>query len=314
MLTLADVGPIAKTLGNILTGEPRSHGALTMVPLLAPMLSEPDWLTLAEDDAGVRITEVSEAGSVPNLTVTNLADRPLLLLDGEQLLGAKQNRILNTTVLIAANATVTVPVSCVEQGRWGYRERHFTPSDVSLFASVRRAKADSVTRSARAGRGHVADQGGVWDALAARTAEHAVPSPTGAMHDFFAHYAADIDATRTALAPVPGQIGAVVYLEGRWAGLELLAGPGLFARAWPRLCAGYAGDSIGRKAARRRVPSSATVLANLAACPTETVSAVGLGAEYRLTGEKLAGAGLVVDDQVAQLMAFPRATTDRAHR
>jgi len=310
MLTVAEVGPIAKTLGNILTGEPRSHGALTMVPLLAPMLSEPDWLTLAEADARARITEVSEAGSVPNLTVTNLADRPLLLLDGEQLLGAKQNRILNTTVLIAANATVTIPVSCVEQGRWGYRGRHFTPSDVSLFASVRRAKADSVTRSTRAGRGHVADQGGVWDVLAAKAAEHAAPSPTGAMHDFYAHYEADIAATRTALAPVPAQIGAVVYLEGRCVGLELLAGPGLFARAWPRLCAGYAGDSIGLKAAQRHVPSSAAVLANLAACPTEAVSAVGLGAEYRLTGEKIAGAGLVADDRVAHLMAFPRSTTD----
>ncbi len=310
MLTVAEVGPIAKTLGNVLTGELRSHGALTMIPLLAPMLSEPDWLTLAEADAPVRITEVSEAGSVPNLTVTNLADRPLLLLDGEQLLGAKQNRILNTTVLIAANATVTIPVSCVEQGRWGYRGRHFTPSDVSLFASVRRAKADSVTRSARAGQGHVADQSGVWDALAARAAEHAVSSPTGAMHDFYAHYEPDIAATRTALAPLAGQIGAIVYLEGRWVGLELLAGPGLFACAWPRLCAGYAGDSIGRKGPSGGVPSSATVLATLVACPTEAVSAVGLGTEYRLTGGKITGAVLVADDRVAHLMAFPRATTD----
>ncbi|MGH8953160.1 MAG: ARPP-1 family domain-containing protein, partial [Acidimicrobiia bacterium] len=50
--------------------------------------------------ASAHITEATEAGTVPFLQVTNNADHPLLLLDGEELLGAKQNRILNTTVLV----------------------------------------------------------------------------------------------------------------------------------------------------------------------------------------------------------------------
>jgi hypothetical protein len=64
-------------------------------------------------------------------------------------------------VLVAATSDLTIPVSCVERGRWGYRERHFAPSDASLFASVRQKKAAWVTRSVRAGRGHMSDQGGV---------------------------------------------------------------------------------------------------------------------------------------------------------
>jgi hypothetical protein len=109
-----------------------------------------------------RVTEVSEAGSVPFLTVANGADRPLLLLDGEELIGAKQNRILNTTVLVGAHTEVTIPVSCVEQGRWGYRGRQFRPGDASLYASLRARKAAHVSQSVRAGRGHRADQGEVW--------------------------------------------------------------------------------------------------------------------------------------------------------
>ena len=310
MLTMCEVGPIAKILGNVVTGTPCSHGALTVVPLLAPMLSEPTWVTLADPGARAHITEVSDAGSVPHLTVNNLADRPLLLLDGEQLVGAKQNRVLNTTVLIAAEATVTIPVSCVEQGRWGYRSRHFAPSDVSLFASARRAKAHSVTGSAQAGKGHESDQGRVWEALSARPTEHAVRSPTGAMDDFYAHYRGDITAARTALAAVSGQIGAVVYLEGRWVGLELLAGPALFARVWQQLCAGYAGDAIGRRGRQRRVPSSRAVLTMLADCPVAAVETVGLGQEYRLIGDKMAGAVLVAGDRVAHLTGFPAATPD----
>src|SRR3989304_2882108 len=99
MPTPPEIDPIATALVNILAGEPVTHGALTMIPILAPLLAEPAWLMLAEAGERVRITEVSEAGSVPTLQVTNTADQPLLLLDGEELVGAKQNRILNMTVL-----------------------------------------------------------------------------------------------------------------------------------------------------------------------------------------------------------------------
>ena len=302
---VAEIGSIARTLGNILAGEPLSLGALTVVPVLAPMLSEPGWLTLAEAGDRVRITEVDEAGAVPQLKVVNLADQALLLLDGEELVGAKQNRVLNTTVLVAARSALTIPVSCVEQGRWGYRGRHFAPGDASLFASVRQKKAAWVTQSVRAGRGHVADQGGVWDELASKAAQHQVASPTGAMRDFYQRYEEEMAGARRALAPVTGQIGSLVYLSGRWVGMDLLAGPSLFARVWPRLCTGYAADAIGRKPSVRMTPSPATVLRRLTACPVEMVPPVGLGTEYRLTGRTTAGAVLIADERVAHLMAFP---------
>jgi hypothetical protein len=50
------------------------------------------------------ITEVDEEGPVPDLKVANLGNLSLRLLDCEQLVGAKQNRILNMTVLVAAPA------------------------------------------------------------------------------------------------------------------------------------------------------------------------------------------------------------------
>ena len=49
-------------------------------------------LTLAGAGDRVRITEISEGGSVPDLRVAKVGDLPLLLLDGQQLVGAKQNR------------------------------------------------------------------------------------------------------------------------------------------------------------------------------------------------------------------------------
>jgi len=248
---------------------------------------------------------VSEAGSVPFLQVANGADRPLLLLDGEELVGAKQNRILNTTVLVGAHAEVTIPVSCVERGRWDYRGRQFRPGDSSLFASLRARQAGRVSQSLRAGRGHMADQGEVWAQLACRASELDVASPTGAMHDLYARHEADLAAARRALGAQPGQVGALVYMGTRWVGLDLLAGPGLFGRAWPRLCAGYVADAIGRQALPWTRLNAGAVLEALAQNQAEPAPAVGLGEEYRLGTAGLAGATLVAQGRVAHLMVFP---------
>jgi hypothetical protein len=305
MPTLAEIEPVATTLRSLLTAEPVSHGALTMIPLVTPLGSDPDWLTLDEAGDQVRIAEVSEGGSVPDLTLTSAAAKLVLVLDGEELIGAKQNRVLNTTVLVAAGATLRIPVSCVEQGRWHDRSRHLAPSDTSLYASLRGKKAAWVTRSVRAGRGHRSDQVGLWTDLAAKDADHEVASPTGAMRDFYSRYEDEMAAGRRALSARPGQVGALVYLAGRWAGLDLLAGPRLFARAWERLATGYLADGIGRAPGSRLAPSPRTVLRRLAGCPAEAAPAVGLGHEYRLIGPDASGAVLVLDDLVAHLMAFP---------
>lgn len=50
---------------------------------------------------------------------------PAFLLDGEELVGAKQNRILNLSILVPGQTSLEIPVSCVEQSRWSrlYRSR-----------------------------------------------------------------------------------------------------------------------------------------------------------------------------------------------
>jgi hypothetical protein len=304
MPTLTDVKPLAQALGDLALGEPLAHGALMVIPLFASDARDPDWLTLTEAGDAVTIEEVSEAGAVPTLHLTSTADRPVLLLDGEELIGAKQNRVLNTTVLVAAHARLTIPVSCVEHGRWAYASRRFAAGDATLYASLRARKAAQVTESLRTRGKHASDQGEVWARLSLKAAAYEVDSPTGAMSDFYARHAQQMDAARAALASRPGQVGALVFLGKRWLGLDLLATPGLFERAWPRLCAGYAAEGLGRRK-RASAPDPRGVLEAVAQAPVEEAPAVGLGREHRLAGRALAGAALVVEDTIAHLMAFP---------
>ncbi len=55
------------------------------------------------------ITEASQGGSVPDLKLINKPANKLLVIYGEELVGAKRNRIVNATFLIAGQAEITHP-------------------------------------------------------------------------------------------------------------------------------------------------------------------------------------------------------------
>ena len=67
------------------------------------METKPDYLTLEQalDRDFVQITEMDQAGSVPELRLINKGKKKVLIVEGEELVGAKQNRIVNATFLIA---------------------------------------------------------------------------------------------------------------------------------------------------------------------------------------------------------------------
>ncbi len=100
-------------------------------PMLSPYAVAANYLTLDQvlTEGLIEVSDVSESGSVPELKVINKAAKMVLILDGEELVGAKQNRIVNTTILVAVRCTMVIPVSCVEQGRWTIR--YDTPGDTA---------------------------------------------------------------------------------------------------------------------------------------------------------------------------------------
>lgn len=112
---------------------------------------EPDYLRLDEALAGgdVEVTETSAAGEVPELRLENRGELPVLLRDGEELVGAKQNRVLNLTILAPAGTTIRIPVSCVEQSRWDGSSGGFGTAARAIYAEGRARKAGHVTESLR---------------------------------------------------------------------------------------------------------------------------------------------------------------------
>src|SRR5438128_1202164 len=122
-------------------GEPREHRGVVVVPLFPLHDPVASYLTLDEAlEGGLRITEIGESGSVPELAVENPLEASVLLYDGVELVGAKQNRILNVSVLVDKKTTLKIPVSCVEQGRWSRRSAFFSAAPHVASPALRRDK------------------------------------------------------------------------------------------------------------------------------------------------------------------------------
>lgn len=319
--------PVRSALLHVIPASPISAGGLTMVPLLpaaAQAPGDPRWLPLphALATGEARVTEVSEGGSVPTLAVRNDGALPVLIMDGEELVGARQNRIVNITILVPGKATLPIPVSCVEQGRWSYTSREFAPSKQAMHGSARRGKAARVSESLRHGRAADADQGRVWADVDHVARSLGVRSATGAMSDVFARHDEELDAIAARLVAGAGQVGAVFVLGGTPVAVELFATASDFAAYLPKLARSWGIEAIARRA---RTASHAAVpdepdavdvdalLRTLADAPLTAHRAVGLGEDLRLGG-RFAGGALVHEGEVVHLAAFPLPDDDGSHR
>ena len=277
--------------------DPISFGGLALVPLL--LTDEPRRSYLGLDEAmanGLAITEVDEVGSVPTLSVANVLDIDVLLFEGEELVGAKQNRILDRTILVPAASQTPVPVSCVESGRWSYRSRSFTSAPRTAYPELRRRK--------REGGG----QSEVWADVAEKARRMDAESPTGASAEMYVARGSSLDEYLEQLPRRQGQCGSIVCVAGRVVCLDFVGRPDVYAGLHTKLLRGYALDAIERPL-DAAVPTAyiASLLRRIQRARRTPSAPVGIGQDWRLESDRVVGSELVVDGETVALSVFPRA-------
>ena len=84
----------------------QTHRNLTVFALLGTEVFDPDYLLLdtALEEGLVEIRELGPEGPVPELRLVNRAERPVLIVEGEELVGVEQNRVVNVTKLVKSYA------------------------------------------------------------------------------------------------------------------------------------------------------------------------------------------------------------------
>jgi hypothetical protein len=90
------------------------------------------------------ISEASGNGIVGKLVAENNTDGFLLLTDADVLIGAKQNRVLNRSVLLSPFSKTILDVSCIERRRWQYTSKDFLSTPTVADHDLRKDKAETI--------------------------------------------------------------------------------------------------------------------------------------------------------------------------
>ena len=284
-------------------GEPVTHRGITIVPAFPFRNPVAEYVTLEEAlPRGFRIDEVSDAGSVPELRVRNPLDERVLLYDGEELIGAKQNRILNLTVLVAPRSETPIPVSCVEAGRWRMRSAAFAAAEHTAGPELRARKAHMLASDPLI-RG--AAQSEVWRAIDEQSTRRGVASPTAAHADMFAHHRSALHELREAFPARSGQCGVILVLPDGHTCLDYLSRPDAYAEHHRKLLDGYlmdALDQLDRPAAG--IEPVNRMLHRLSLVPLSRRGSAGLGTDLRTATKLVSATGLELDGELLQLSAY----------
>ncbi len=285
--------------------EPRVAGNVTVFPIFNHGGAAQDYRPLDEAIAAdLASVEEKGSGAVPVLVLINRTDAYLLGVQGDELVGGKQNRILNISVLVPPKSVVDLPVSCVEQGRWHRVSRKFTPGE-KAFPKLRRELHEQASLYLRTRGEAASDQGRVWDSVADELRASEASSPTHAMRDAYEKRRSTLDDLEQQLPYVEGASGLVCAVGGRISFAEVFGRPDACRRAWPRLVRSLAFEASGDMAPRVHLADEVLgFLREAKLARVERFASPGAGAELRLTASRFHGSALATDEAIVHCSLF----------
>lgn len=199
---------------------------------------------VAYKEQTVKITERKEASTVPEILAVNLSDNLILILEGEILLGAMQNRTINTTILLPPKSNTIIPVSCVERGRWSCRQHHFSPSDLFITPDMRGKKVSSVFENFKRTGRYMSDQHEVWSEVSARLTSAKISSPTDSFEDYQKFLDKNLDDFAVGFKRYTDSTGIVGFIDGNITACDIIPNPEIFGHFFTRLLKSYSIDAF----------------------------------------------------------------------
>jgi len=312
MPDMNDMQTLTDLIETLEIGGPTAAGTLALIPLLrrgSTTLGEPpDYLLYqrAHEMSLISIEEVDEAGIVSELRVNNRANKPVLLVEGEVLLGMKQTRVLNVTVLVPAQTNLFVPVSCVEAGRWRATSAEAVgKSAVHLAPSVRAAKTVTVARSMRSARTFDSDQGAVWAGVDRILDRHGANAPSRSYADLAAQDASRFTHVARSVEPEPGQVGVIACVGGKVVCVDVFEAPQVLAALWEGLVASYQAEVMVGDGTPGKPNGARRWFRSIAAGSASVGPEIGMGAHVTVVAPDVEAAALVYETKILHLSAFP---------
>ena len=308
-------------------GPAQHHENLTIFPVLAGKDRELPYGLMADAlSMGILTIGEKNGGEVPLLLATNTGIHPILILDGEQLIGAKQNRMTNRSIILAPNSITEIPVACMEQGRWHHEGDKFAPAQQHAPTKVRRKARETEARASYAAeaqgpgvrssyRDLSSAQSAVWDEIRTLGTKLGGTSSTGALDSIFAGRLEEMKSWKRAFPLLPHQIGLLAIVGEAVLGMDAIGSPSLYDKVHDRMLTGYIMDAMegrGEGPREERSPpirssltsSAERFIENVTTSDRSPSESVGMG-EYRVLRSKVLGGELVNDGHLVHVSAFP---------
>jgi hypothetical protein len=253
------------------------------------------------------ITEIPESGSVPALKVVNKAENMVFLMSGEQLIGAKQNRVVNASIMVAGRSEMPIPVSCVQAGRWRYHSPKFFSGGTMSHGHLRKLMSRHALGGYRRAGKPTSEQGEVWSEVARKLEIMGSPSYSAELQQAYADYEYTFSDLLGQLQVPKECCGVAFALAGQIAGADLFDKQTTLVKLWPKLVRAYMLDALEGLHTKAAPVSRETVrqwFQSSAQASVETFKSPGVGDDVRLEGASLVGAALVVDEEPIHVELF----------
>ena len=295
---------------SLKAGTPVTHEGITLIPIFAPE-GRGSKIKIAGDE--LVVTELAPP-TVPQLQVHNPTAHDLLIPAGKILSGGRQTRVVNVSIVVPAGATIVIPVSCVEAGRWSGLSRF---ADSKRYASrrVRNAKARSVKRNIERSKSKASAQGEVWNTISMELHSRSLYADG----DLFLGVDEHLDSRSDRMQVVrkfvdegvqPGQVGVAVAHGEKILGVEVFPSTDALQVAWEAIvrAAVIDADEFSTKPesldATRGIAALEKFLAQVASTEGTVADGVGRGTEVHVETPAYVAHGLRVDGELVYCNAF----------
>ena len=212
------------------------HENMAIIPIKTTPNYRLDIITLKKAiELGLGEVKECEQSTVNTLIVKNDAITPLILIDGEEVIGGDQNRLVNSTILVAPKSQMKIPVSCTERGWWAYKSE-FKNSEYIANYETRRAKMN-------ASRLNRPVQNTVWSSIDSLETVNEFCSPTSAMSESYDNLKIDHNEFIKAFSIEDNQNGVVIIINGEIKGFELFLNSEIYKEFHEKILKSYLIDA-----------------------------------------------------------------------
>ena len=252
----------------------------------------------------VQISEVNKEGLLTKLSVSNKSSDNIIILNGELIIGTqiRQDRIVDSTVLIPGYATVLINTFCGEQYRWSPRLSNKISTSESLYFSSGRANnaADINTKLSKQCR--------IWSEISEKISDFNVKSFTNSVDQIYKKKKVNVEEIVNFFKIPSEAVGVVLGINNQLVNIDIFSNNCMLQIYLPKIIRSIALDSF-KKISKRSYLKKKDVHRFLrqihqANKQKRQVVEGALGEELQFNSESVAGSILYHKEQTVHFSAF----------